>query len=166
MPAPWLRLTMMQVGSASAAPHRGLRAQAFEARIAGAKHDALHPPPARHQFETVGEEWRIVGLGVLVEQMDRRQIAFAALGRRQAAEAADRDRAHGQACARERRRDQIEPGAVAADDDEIRHPHMWREQRHLGISPRPASDRRAHRCFRKPSAWAKEVIAPEPLPEG
>ena len=35
---------------------------------------------------------------------------------------------------RQRRGDEIEPGAVAADDDEIRHPHMRREQRHLGLA--------------------------------
>ena len=40
--------------------HRVLRAQAFEALVAGAKHDALHPPPARHQFEAVRR-----GYGVL-----------------------------------------------------------------------------------------------------
>ena len=34
---------------------------------------------------------------------------------------------------RQRRGHEIEPGAVAADDDEIRHPHMRREQRHLGL---------------------------------
>ena len=37
---------------------------------------------------------------------------------------------------RQRRGDEIEPGAVAADDDEIRHPHMRREQRHLGLAAR------------------------------
>ena len=31
---------------------------------------------------------------------------------------------------------EIEPGAVAADDHEIRHPHMRREQRHLGVCAR------------------------------
>ena len=35
---------------------------------------------------------------------------------------------------RQRCGDEIEPGAVAADDDEIRHPHMRREQRHLGLA--------------------------------
>ena len=34
---------------------------------------------------------------------------------------------------RERRGDEIEAGAVAADDDEIGHPNMRREQRHLGL---------------------------------
>ena len=74
--------------------HRILRVQAFETFVAGTKHDALHPPPARHQFKPIGEKRRVVALGLLVEQMDRREIAFAALGRRQPAEAADRDRAH------------------------------------------------------------------------
>ena len=65
--------------------------------------------------------------------MDRREIAFAALGRREPAEAADRDRAHHEPGARQRRGDQVEPGAVAADDDQVRHAHMRREQRHLGL---------------------------------
>ena len=34
---------------------------------------------------------------------------------------------------RQRRGDEIEPGAVAADDDEIGHAHMRREQRDLGL---------------------------------
>ena len=65
--------------------------------------------------------------------MDRRKIALAALGGREPAEAADRDRAHDEPGMRQRRGDEIEPGAVAADDDEIGHPHMRREQRHLGL---------------------------------
>ena len=65
--------------------------------------------------------------------MDRREIAFAAPRRGETAKAANRDRAHDETRARQRRRHQIEPGAVASDDHEVGHPHMWREQRHLGI---------------------------------
>ena len=54
---------------------------------------------------------------------------------------------------------------MAADDDEIRHPHMRREQRHLGLGPAGIWSASAS-IRRNPSAWAKEVIAPEPLPEG
>ena len=34
---------------------------------------------------------------------------------------------------RQRRGDEIEPGAMAADDDEVGHAHMRREQRDLGF---------------------------------
>ena len=43
-----------------------------------------------------------------------------------AAEATDRDRAHGKPGARQGRGDEIKPGAMAADDDEIGHAHMRR----------------------------------------
>ncbi len=65
--------------------------------------------------------------------MDRRKVALAAPRRRQTPETSDRDRAHHHTRTRQRRRHQIEPGAVAADDHEIRHPHMRREQRHFRL---------------------------------
>src|SRR5215475_13031196 len=39
--------------------NRLLCVSAFETHIALAEHDALHPPPAGHQFEPVGEERRV-----------------------------------------------------------------------------------------------------------
>src|SRR6478735_11909352 len=68
-----------------------LRAVAFETLVALAEHDALHPSPTRHELESFDEIRRIVSLALVVEQMDRRQIAFAAPCRRKSAETADRD---------------------------------------------------------------------------
>src|SRR6266852_3928304 len=65
------------------------RGLAFEALVAPAEYDALHAPPARHQLKAIAEIWRVVGLALVVEQMDRGEIAFAALGRRQSAETSD-----------------------------------------------------------------------------
>src|SRR6185437_10689475 len=73
--------------------HRLLYRLSFEAHIALAEYDALHAPPARHQLEAFAQERRVVGLALVVKEMDRCEIAFAALGRRQTTEAADRDRA-------------------------------------------------------------------------
>ena len=129
VPAPWLRLTIRQEGSASAAPHRFARVASCEARVVGAVHDALHAPPALDEFEAFAQKRPVVGSGLVVEQMDGREVAFAALRRRQSAEAADRDDARAQARAGERRDDEVEPGAMAADDDEIGRAHMRREQR-------------------------------------
>ena len=120
-------------GIAECRAHGVLRAQSLETLITGAEHNALHPPPARHQFKSLAKKRRVVAIGFFIEQMNGRKIAFAAFCRRQSAEAADRDRAHHEARTRKLRGHEIEPGAVAADDDEIRHPHMRREQRHLGL---------------------------------
>ena len=65
--------------------------------------------------------------------MDRREIAFAAFGCREPAETADRDRSHREPGMRQWRGNQIEPGAMTADDDQIWHPYMRREQRHFSL---------------------------------
>src|SRR5213080_3491965 len=87
-------------------------ADTLETPVALAEYDALHAPPSRHEFEPITEIWRVVGLSLLVEQMNRRKIALAAFGGRQSAEAADGDRAHDEPGMRQRRGDEIEPGAV------------------------------------------------------
>ena len=78
-------------GISQCGAHCGFGAQPLETLVALAEHDALHSPPTRHQFEPGTEKRRVVALGVLVEQMDRRKVAFAALGGRETTEAADRD---------------------------------------------------------------------------
>ena len=97
VPAPWLRLTMMQAGSASAA--RTAPSALIPSKRASPLRNTM--PCIRRQPGTSSSPSarirRVVGLAPLVEQMDRREIAFAALRRRKPAEAADRDRAHREA---------------------------------------------------------------------
>src|SRR4051812_45654490 len=69
-----------------------LRAVTFETLVTLAEHDALHPPPAWDELESFDEVRRIVGLALVVEQMDRRQIAFAAPCRRKSTETTDGNR--------------------------------------------------------------------------
>src|SRR5262245_53565554 len=64
---------------------------AFEARVASAKHEALQALPAFHQREAGAEKMRIVDAGLRIDEVHRCKIAFAALGRRNAPEAADRN---------------------------------------------------------------------------
>ena len=45
--------------------------------VTGAKHDALHPPIARHQLKTLNKKGCVVSIRLFVEQMDRRKIALA-----------------------------------------------------------------------------------------
>ena len=61
-------------------------------------HEALHALPAFHQSEAGAQQMGVVGGAGRIEQMHRRQIAFAALRRRHAAHAADRERAGADPC--------------------------------------------------------------------
>ena len=64
---------------------------------------------------------------------------------------------------RQRRRHQVEPDAVAADDYEVRYPHMRREQRDLGIGA--GRHLIGERIDRKKTVSLRERSqAPEPLP--
>src|SRR5262249_59935231 len=100
------------------------RAPALEARVAGAEAETLHALPALDQREPRFDQVRVVGRTGRIEQMHRREVAFAALGSGDAALAADRDGARGKAFVGERAEHGIETDAVAAHDDEI-----WRARR-------------------------------------
>ena len=63
--------------------------------------------------------------------MNRREVAFAALGRSQTAETAHRDDAHLSPRRHQGAGDQIKPRAMAADDGEVRHAQGLAEQGHL-----------------------------------
>jgi len=68
--------------------------QTLKTLIAFSKHDSLHTAPARHQFEPLSQKRYVVSFSPVVEQMDRRKIAFAAFRGRQSAETANRNRTH------------------------------------------------------------------------
>src|SRR3954471_11871899 len=142
-----------------------LRAVAFETLVALAKHDALHPSPARHELESFDEVRRIVNLALVVEQMDRRQIAFAAPCPASPPRLPTAiERTVRRACA---------SCTVTRSRPVQWLPTMTRSgTRTCGVnSVTPASDPAgiwsgSASMRRKPSACANDVIAPDPLPEG
>ena len=97
------------------------RAAAREARVARPVDEALHALPALHQREARAQQMRVVDAARGIDEMHRREIAFAALGRRDAAQAADRDGARGEAPLGERAEHRVERDAMAAHDHEIGH---------------------------------------------
>ena len=97
VPAPALRLTISADASARSRLERLLRAASLEALVAGAEQDALHALPARHQREAGRHQMHIILSARRIDQMHRRDVAFAAAGRRHAAETADRQRARREA---------------------------------------------------------------------
>ena len=105
----------------------------LEARIAGPKHHALRAAVSGHELEGRCQKRPVVFACPWIEQVNASDVALAALRRSEPAETADRDRAHEQPVPRKLCHHQIEPGTMAADDDQIRHAHMRREQRDLGL---------------------------------
>jgi hypothetical protein len=145
--------------------YRFLDASPFEAIVAFAIDDALHAAPARHQLEAIGKERRVVGLAVVVEQVDRREIALAAPGGSEAAEAADRDRAHDNpsraSCAVTRSSPmQWLPTITRSGTRTCGVNSVTSACVPAGIWSASAS------IFRNPSDCENDVIAPEPLPVG
>src|ERR1043166_1906780 len=82
-------------------------------------HDALHALPTAHQLEPGRDEVRVVAAGRGIEQMHRREVAFAAPRRRHTAEAADGDGTRGKPTLGERAEHRVERDAMAAGDDEV-----------------------------------------------
>ena len=97
--------------------------------------------------------------------MDRRDIAFAAACRIDAAEAADGDGARAKAALGKRADHDIERDIVAAHDDEIGRALAFADQRHLGAASASSAEASAS-IAKKPSACENAVTAPEPLPVG
>ena len=116
--------------------HRPARIKASKARIIRAMHDPLHAPPSLDQFQPFAQERPVVCLGLVIEEMNGREIAFAALGRSQTAETAHRDDAHLMSGRHQGARDKIKPRAMAADDGEVRHAQGLAEQGHLDCGAR------------------------------
>src|SRR5690606_12565189 len=100
--------------------HRALRIEAFETIVAGAVDDPLHAPPAGHEFQPLSKKRLVVASGLLVQEVYRRQVAFAAPGRGKPAKAAHGKHTGGISLAGKWRHHAIKTGAMAADDDEIR----------------------------------------------
>jgi hypothetical protein len=97
----------------------GFRAAAREARIAGPKHKSLHAPPARNEAQSGREQMLVVDAASRIDEMNRRNIAFAAACRTYAAKTADGDRARTQAALGQRADHDIERDVVTAHDDQI-----------------------------------------------
>ena len=129
VPAPALRLTMRQSGSASAAATASSRLATLEAGIAGAEHQPLHAPPALDELEAGREIGRVVAARLGVEKVDRREVALAAPRRREPAEAADREHPRRDARFGQSPEHGVEPEAMAADHGEVGRAHAGAEQR-------------------------------------
>ena len=87
----------------------------------------------------------VVDAGRRIDQMDRREVAFAAARRRHAAEAADRDGARVKAALGERADHDVERNVMAAHDDQIGRVRGVADQRHLDIAVGVERARRARR---------------------
>src|ERR1700687_903554 len=70
---------------------RGLGAKALKARIARTKHKALHAPPARDQRQPRFEQMLVVDTSRGIDEVNRRDVAFAAACGIDAAKAGGRD---------------------------------------------------------------------------
>ena len=99
--------------------HRLFGGLSFEALVARAKEKALHALPAFHERKAGREQMLVVNAGSRIDEMHRREIAFAALRGADAALAADRDGARGKAALGERPDHDIERHVVAAGQNEI-----------------------------------------------
>src|SRR5262249_54540750 len=99
-----------------------LRSRAsFEAGIARAVDDALHPLPAFHQRYAGPQEMAVIYAGRRIDEMSRREVTFAALGRGDAAETAHGNGSRRESAVRERAEHGIERDAMAARHDEVWH---------------------------------------------
>ena len=146
-------MTISTAGSASAACSAASARDAFEPRVAGTKDKTLHPPPAGHQREAGREQMFVVEAGRRIDEMDRRQIAFAAACRGNAAEAADGDGARAKAPLGQRADHDVERDIVAAHDDEVGRALGLADQRDLGRGCRHRAKRPARRSpkIRRPA---------------
>ncbi len=91
VPEPALRLTIRHSGSASAAAIAASAVLPSKRASPCAVEKALRALPAFHQRQAVLDQMRVVAAGLRIDQMHRRDIAFAAPRRGNAAQAADRD---------------------------------------------------------------------------
>src|SRR5262249_1904864 len=107
------------LGAGRGAGNRSLGALALETGIARGVDDPLRPAIAADKDKSIVEEGGVVGVAGRVEEMDTRHVALAAPGRLQAARAADVHRLAGEAAPPEHAEQVIQPGAVAADDDQV-----------------------------------------------
>src|SRR5262249_40430798 len=108
---------------------RVLRIAALEAPVARAKDDTLQALPSLHQRKPWAEKMRVVDASLRIDEVHRREIAFATLRCRDAPEAADRDGACAEALIRERAEHGVKRNAMAARDHEIRHRSRFANER-------------------------------------
>src|SRR5262249_58732135 len=93
------------------------RAASSKTSVVAAVHEALHALPAFHQGESRPQQMRVVDSARWVDEMHRRKIALAALGRGDSAHAPDCDRARDKAALRKRTENDVERDTMAAHDD-------------------------------------------------
>ena len=99
---------------------RRIRPAPLETRVAGAKQQSLHPPPAWYQAHALAEERCIVTVAFGVRQVDRRDVAFAPEQRAQPSLRAGGEDARVDAPLGKVAHHRVQPRAMAADDRQRR----------------------------------------------
>ena len=125
-----------------------LRRPAFEARVSRAENDALQPAVAGDQIERRSQKRPIVFVGLRIEQMNARDIAFAALGGIQSAGAAHRQKLRAHALPLQFSQQVIERDAVAADHHQIGQLQIAAQKLDVDDGRRPERSLRAGRWWR------------------
>jgi len=105
-----------------------------ETRVVGPVHDALHAAVAGDEFEPGHEQVPVVAAGVRVHQVHPGDVALATPRRLHPAHAAHMQGLRRPALPHEFAHQRVEPGAVAADADEIGRSQVRREQLHLHLA--------------------------------
>ena len=112
-----------------------LRRPAFETRVSRAEDDALQAAVAGNELKRRSQERPIVFVGLRIEQVDARDIAFAALGGIQSGGAAHGEKLRAHALPLQFSQQVIESDAVAADHDQIGQLQFAAEK--LDVDDRP-----------------------------